>query len=50
MEITPQANMKSSEKQRLKNLYGWLSDMYRAKGNKPKADEFDKKWDAVNLK
>jgi tetratricopeptide (TPR) repeat protein len=50
MEVLPQSGMKSSEKQRLKNLYGWLSDMYRAKGNKPKTDEFDKKWDAVNLK
>jgi len=50
LEETPIQTMKNSEKQRLKNLYGWLSDMYRSKGNKAKTDEYDKKWDAVNLK
>ena len=50
MEVIPQQGMKSSEKQRLKNLYGWLGDMYRVKGDKVKADVYDKKWDAVNLK
>jgi len=58
------ATMKTSEKQTIKNLYGWLGDMYRLKGDKAKddgdavnskaliakADEFDKKWDAVSLK
>lgn len=56
--------MKTSEKQTLKNLYGWLGDMYRLKGEKAKedgdaagsktliakADDYDKKWEAVNLK
>jgi tetratricopeptide (TPR) repeat protein len=58
------ANMKTSEKQTIKNLYGWLGDMYRLKSDKAKedgdavnskallakADEFDKKWEAVSLK
>ena len=42
--------MKTSEKQTIKNLYGWLGDMWRLKGDKVKADDYDKKWDAVKLK
>jgi tetratricopeptide (TPR) repeat protein len=64
MERKMIANMKTSEKQTIKNLYGWLGDMYRLKGEKAKddgdaanaklliakADDYDKKWDAVSLK
>jgi len=37
----------AKEKHTLKNMYIMLGDMYTAKGNKVKADEFDKKYSAL---
>jgi hypothetical protein len=37
----------AKEKHTLKNMYIMLGDMYTAKGNKAKADEYDKKYSAI---
>lgn len=41
------ATANTREKHILKNMYIMLGDMYTAKGNKAKADEYDKKWAAM---
>ncbi len=40
------ASLDGKEKQTLRNMYIMLGDMYTAKGNKAKADEYDKKYSA----
>jgi tetratricopeptide (TPR) repeat protein len=41
------ATTNGREKHTLKNMYIMLGDMYTAKGNKAKADEYDKKYSAM---
>jgi len=41
------ASLNAKEKHTLKNMYIMLGDMYTAKGNKIKSDEYDKKYTAL---
>jgi len=40
--------LKGKDKNTLRTMYGILEDIYNAKGDKAKADEYDKKYNAVN--
>jgi tetratricopeptide (TPR) repeat protein len=42
--LAEKTNFKASEKATLRNMYLMLGEMYGVKGNKPKADEFNKKY------
>ena len=44
---TEQKALRASEKATMKNMYIMLGEMYTIKGNKAKADEYDKKYTAV---
>ncbi|MFI5187603.1 MAG: hypothetical protein ACHQF0_12810 [Chitinophagales bacterium] len=47
LEQKDMATMGGREKHTLKNMYLMLDDMYTAKGDKVKADEFDKKYSSI---